>query len=135
MLKAHLDEINKTYTYGCFTSTFILCRKVLENVIIHHILMKKYPSKSANDKGKYFDFVRGRFLDFSKILKNLRDSSADFTSEKQLVERICDFAEGFKDDANDMTHSLYHIARKKEIDEKDFQQLLDLISTLEQSIP
>ena len=30
MLKAHLEEINKTYTFGCYTSTFILCRKVRE---------------------------------------------------------------------------------------------------------
>ncbi len=134
MLKAHLDEINKTYTFGCYTSTFILCRKVLENLIIHHVVRKKYPTKSANHKEKYFDFNKGRFLDFSKILQNLRDSSPDFSSEKRLVERICDLAEGFKDDANDMTHSLYHIAMKKEIDEKNYQQILDLIATLEKSI-
>jgi len=32
-----------------------------------------------------------------------------------------------------MTHSLYHIAKKKEIDEKDFQEILDMISDLEKS--
>jgi hypothetical protein len=40
LLKAHIDEINRTYTYKCYTSTFILCRKVLENLIIG-ILRKK----------------------------------------------------------------------------------------------
>ena len=39
------DEINKTYTYGCYTATFILCRKVLENLLIHHVLRRKYPKK------------------------------------------------------------------------------------------
>jgi len=34
LLKTHLEEINKTYTFGCYTATFILCRKVLENLII-----------------------------------------------------------------------------------------------------
>jgi hypothetical protein len=134
MLKAHLEEINKAYTSGCYTATFILCRKVLENLIIHHILKKKYPTKSQQHREKYFDRGRGRFLDFNKLLLNLRNSTNDFDSEKQLVERICDLADGFKETANEMTHSLYHIARKKEIDEKDFQQILDLIEELEKSI-
>lgn len=68
------------------------------------------------------------------MLTNLRDSANDFKSEKKLVERICNLAEGFKDDANGMTHSLYHIAKKKEIDEKDFQQILDQVSLLEKTL-
>jgi len=134
LLKAHLDEINKAYTFGCYTATFILCRKVLENLIIHHILKKKYPTKSQQHKEKYFDFSRRRFLDFNKLLSNLRDSSTDFNSEKDLVKRVCELADGFKETANEMTHSLYHIARKNEIDEKGFQQILDLISELEKTL-
>jgi len=134
LLKAHLNEINKTYTCGCYTATFILCRKVLENLIIHHILRKKYPAKSREHKEKYFDIDRNRFLDFSILLKNLKDSANEFKSEKKLVERICELAEGFKDEANDMTHSLYHLATKKEIDEKNFQGILDLIAVLEKTI-
>jgi hypothetical protein len=130
-LKAHFDEINKTYTYGCYTATFILCRKVLENLIIHHILRKKYPDKSKQHREKYFDFARNRFLDFDRLLINLRNCSNDFNSEKKLVERICDLAEGFKETANEMAHSLYHIASKKEIDDRNFQQILDLIAELE----
>jgi len=133
LLKAHLEEINKTYTFGCYTATFILCRKVLENLIIHHILRKKYPTKSQQHREKYFDFVRNGFLGFSILLSNLRAAAKDFTDRK-LVERICDLAEGFKDEADDMTHSLYHIATKKEIDERNFQQILDLIAELEKSI-
>jgi len=133
LLKAHLEEINKTYTFGCYTATFILCRKVLENLIIHHILRKKYPTKSQHHREKYFDFARNGFLGFSILLSNLRASAKDFPDRK-LVERICDLAEGFKDEADDMTHSLYHIATKKEIDERNFQQILDLIAELEKSI-
>lgn len=134
MLKAHLNEINKTYTYGCYTATFVLCRKVLENLIIHNILKKKFSAKSQNDREKYFDFGKKRFLDFSKLLYNLRSSSNDFASDNKLVERICELADGFKDPANDMTHSLYHIAKKKEIDDKNFQEILDLILRLEKNI-
>ena len=53
LLKRHLEEINKTYTYKCYTSTFIICRKVLENLIIHHIIRKKYSSNSKQDKENF----------------------------------------------------------------------------------
>jgi len=134
-LKAHINEINCTYNYRCYTSTFILCRKVLENLIIHNILRKKYSDRTKEHRKKYFDFNRGRFLDFEILLRNLRGSSKDFGPEKKLVERICDKAEAFKDEANDMTHSLYHIVtNKKEIDDTEFQIILDMIQRLENNL-
>ena len=134
LLKAHLDEINKAYTFGCYTATFILCRKVLENLLVHHILRKKYPKKTREHRGKYYDFNRNRILDFNRLLTNLKASSNDFAPEKKLVERICQLAEGFKETANEMTHSLYHIATRKEIDNKNFQYILDLIGRLEKTL-
>jgi hypothetical protein len=133
-LKAHLDEINKTYTFGCYTATFILCRKLLENLIIHHVLKKKYPNNSKQHREKYFDFNRNRTLDFEKLLLNLKNSSNDFMTEKSIVERVCNLSEAFKETANEMTHSLYHIASKKEIDGTNFQQILDLIAELEKNL-
>lgn len=132
-LKKHILEINKAYTCGCYTATFVMCRKVLENLLVHHILKRKYPTASEQHRSKYWDFNRNRILDFSKILQNLRTSSNDFVSEKALVERICQLSDGFKEKANDMTHSRYHVATKKEIDDKNFQYLLDLIKSLETS--
>jgi len=131
LLLKHIVEINKAYTCGCYTATFILCRKLLENLITHHILRKKYPKRKKHHKEKYFDFSRGRYLNFNRLLDNLRDSSNDFIPEQRLVQRICQLAEGFKETANEMTHSLYHIAKKREIDKKDFQEILDLIKRLE----
>jgi hypothetical protein len=133
-LKAHLNEINKTYTFGCYTATFILCRKVLENLIVYHILKKKYPTKSKEHRQKYYDSARGKILDFSVLLTNLRESAGDFNSEKPLVERICQLSDGFKETANEMTHSRYHIARKNELDEKGYQEMLEQISELEKSL-
>ncbi|MBA7502611.1 hypothetical protein ES706_01204 [subsurface metagenome] len=133
-LKAHLDEINKTYTYGCYTSTFVMCRKVLENLIIYHILRKKYPDRNRDHREKYYNLSRNRFHDFSVLLKNLRESSKDFGTERGLVKRICQLTDAFKETANEMTHSLYHVAIKKEIDNLCFQQILDLIKELEQKL-
>ncbi len=133
LLQKHIDEINRTYTYRCYTATFILCRKVLENLILN-ILRTKYPENWLEHRVKYVDMKRGRIVDFSVLLTNLGESSKDFVPPyDKLVNRICQLSEGFKDDANDMTHSLYHIASKKEIDENKFQEILDLIKKLEES--
>lgn len=133
LLDKHIEEINRTYTNDCFTATFILCRKVLENLIVQ-ILKTKYPDRTKEHRAKYFDFNNNRILDFNVILTNLRNSISDFGPENKLVLRICQLAEGFKEDANDMVHSLYHIANKKELDEKGFQNILDLIKRLEKEL-
>lgn len=132
LLNSHIKEINRSYTYKCYTSTFIICRKVLENLIIK-ILRKKYHKSTKEHKGKYYDFNRKRSLDFSILIKNLRKSANDFDMEKKLVQRICEKADEFKETADEMTHSLCHIATKKEIDEKNFQHILDLIQQLEKN--
>jgi len=129
LLEAHIDEINKTYTYGCYTACFVLCRKVLENLLFN-ILKKKYPGKDKTHREKYWDFTKNRPLEFSKLIDNLRESKNDFTTENRLVERICALADKFKENANDMAHSLYHIANKKEIDDTRFQYILYLIKEL-----
>ena len=36
-------------------------------------------------------------------------------------------SEKFKDEANDKTHSLYHISSKKELDDANPQQIFDLV--------
>ena len=133
-LQRHLEEINRTYTFFCYTATFILCWKVLENLIAYHILKVKYPTKSLEHRKKYWDIAQGRTLDFGILLTKLRESAPDFNSEKQLVERICQLSDGFKETANDMAHSRYHISRKNELDEKGYQEILDLIAELESKI-
>ncbi|MEM5835322.1 MAG: hypothetical protein QXM11_02010 [Candidatus Aenigmatarchaeota archaeon] len=130
-LKEHITEINKTYSYGCYTACFVLMRKVLENLIIE-ILRKKYPQNKKEHKKMYFDFNRKRNHDFNILLQNLRNNSKDFETEKKLVERICQLCESFKETANEMAHSLYHIATKKEIDNSRFQDILNLIKELHQ---
>jgi len=124
--KAHINEINKAYTCGCYTACFILMRKVLENFIVE-ILRKKYPENKKEHKEKYFNFDKGRYHDFNVLLLNLRKSSKDFGSEKKIVETLCNRASEFKETANDMAHSIYQIARKKDIDERNFQVIIDLI--------
>lgn len=128
-LKKHLDEINRCYTYHCYTACYVLMRKVLENLVVE-ILKRKYPENTKEHKQKYYDFNRKRNNDFNVLLKNLRNSSKDFGTQQKIVERICQLADFFKETANEMTHSLYHIADKKEIDGSRFQEILDLFKEL-----
>jgi DNA-binding ferritin-like protein (Dps family) len=77
-----------------------------------------------------------RLLDLRVAKKEKRSlrEQANERSDNALVARICRLAEGFKTHVNEMTHSLYHIAKKREIDEKNIQEILDLIAQLEKSL-
>jgi len=127
-LKEHLDEVNRCYTFHCYTAAFILIRKIIENLITE-IIKKKFPGKDKVDKELYLNFITGHIRDLSELIKNLREKSNGFApDEKKLIQRILQLSEKFKDDANDKTHSLYHVSSKKELDDTNPQQILDLIS-------
>lgn len=133
-VNAHIMEVNKAYTYGCFTAAFILCRKILENLLAD-IAREKYPQNKKENIELYFDTGRGRTRDFSEILSNLRKHSNDFGPDKSLLERILSRADQFKDDANDKAHSWYHIVKsRKELDDTNFQDIIEMIVRLEKSI-
>ncbi len=129
-VKGHIDEINKAYTYGCYTSVSILSRKIIENLIID-ILCKKYPK----EKNLYFDTDQRRLRDFGVILKNLHNKKSDFGTKIKAVERLYNLADKLKTETNNRVHSWYHlIKRKSEIDELDIPQIIELIKILEKEI-
>ena len=127
-LKAHIDEINRCYNAQGYTASFILIRKIIENLITE-IIKKKFPKKTKENKELYLNFSTGHIRDLSEIIRNLKERLSDFDpDEKKLIQKILSLSENFKNDANDKTHSLYHLAKKKELDDADPQQILDLIS-------
>ncbi|MFH1399447.1 MAG: hypothetical protein ABIG95_05035 [Candidatus Woesearchaeota archaeon] len=126
-LKKHLEEINRCYTFNCCTAAFILIRKIIENLIVE-IAKNEFPDKTSEQKKIYLDLGKGRIHDLSVLIKNLRKEAQSCDPEKKkLILRILQLSEQFKDDANDKTHSLYHICGKKELKEKNPQEILDLI--------
>ncbi|HXN63857.1 MAG TPA: hypothetical protein VN862_00885 [Candidatus Acidoferrales bacterium] len=121
----HIDEINGTYSSNCCTATFILCRKVMENLIVR-ILSAKFTS--VKDRVLYEDSASRRSLDFSVVLDNLYKSRTKFSiSTSKVIERIKQKATPFKNDANDKAHSPFHIASKGEIEAANVQEIFDLI--------
>ena len=130
----HIKEVNICCTYGAFTAAFILCRKIIENLLISDIILKKYPQKRDNIP-IYFDTSRNRFKDFSEILKNLHDKKNDFGPQKQALSSLLDKTKVFKDDANNKTHNTYDLVRNlKTLDVENIQDILDLIENLKKNI-
>lgn len=127
-IERHVAEINGTYHANCCTATFILCRKVMENLIVQ-ILKKKFPK--TKDKSLYEDSTSRRSLDFSVVLDNFYKARTKFSiSGSSAIERIKQKATPFKNDANDKAHSLFHIASRKEIEEANVQEIFDLITVV-----
>lgn len=130
--KRHLEEINNAYNAKCYTSALILCRKVVENLIID-ILRKQFPEKKKKNRDLYYDTAQGRFRDFSQILKNLYQNRKAFAASAQKpIERLHSKAKVFSKDANDYAHSWFYIIDSKtELDEINVQAILALIQTIE----
>lgn len=131
--KGHINELNRAYNFGCYTSVCILSRKIVENLIID-IFKKKFPEKIKKNKELYFDIVQGRFKDFGIILKNLESKKDCFGSENKAVERLCFLAKKMKGDANDKTHSWYHLVEnKEEIDNLNLEAIIEIIKKIEKA--
>lgn len=130
-VRGHIKEINRAYTKGCYTSTHILARKIIENLVLD-ILVTKYPPTILENLNLYFDVSQNRTKDFSILLKSLYDKRKEFGFEiAKAIERFYQKAKKFKDDANDKTHSWYHLVENKtEIDELNLQSMVELIKII-----
>jgi hypothetical protein len=130
-INEHVKEINNAFNAKCFTSSNIMFRKLVENLIID-ILRKKFPSKSLQDVSLYFDTTKTRFNDFSVILRNLYDKRTAFSLDgKKIIERVYPLLQKFKADANDKTHSWFHIITTgAEIEDSGFQNIIELVTRL-----
>lgn len=125
-VRRHIEEINKAYNAQCYTATFILCRKVMENIVVE-ILRTKFPK----DRHLFEDNASHRSLDFSVVLDNLFRKRTDFpTKSFKAIERVKQKATPFKNDANNKAHSLFHIATKKEIDDAGIQEIFQLLEAI-----
>ncbi len=129
-IRGHIDEINRAYNNHCYTCVFILGRKIVENLIID-IFTKYFPPTTQANKELYFDTSMGRPKDFGVILDNLNKQRVAFGTQKSIIERLYNRAKLLKDNANDKTHSWYHLVRTKtEVDDLDIQMSIDLIKKL-----
>jgi hypothetical protein len=130
-VKEHIKELSRAYYSKCYTAVFILFRKIVENLIID-ILKAKFPGR--------FDLIYNsalhRYHDFSIVLENLYRERSTFTHDgKNAIERLNQLIKPFKKDANDKTHSWFHIVKSpSEIDNLQLHSIVELIIFLEKEV-
>jgi hypothetical protein len=130
-VKEHIHELSRAYYSKCYTAVFILFRKIIENFIID-ILKAKFPSRFD----LIFNSTLHRYHDFSVVLDNLYKERNAFTHDgKNAIERLNQLVSPFKKDANDKTHSWFHILTSpSEVDNSQLEPIIELIKVLEKEV-
>ena len=132
--KAHVDEVNRAYTYKCWISVFVICRKIMENLVAD-ILRLKFPGNTKENRELYYDFGRNRVKDFEDLLRSLKSKKTEFEMEEKLVEKTIAVVQPFKKEADQKAHSWYHIVKNRaEIDRMEVQDIFDLLYALESKL-
>jgi len=128
----HIKELFRANAAGCFTSAFILSRKIVENLIVD-ILRARYPGNAKANVELYYNVNQHRFRDFSEILDNLRSKRSDFGIDgESVIDRILQLTKPFKKDANDKAHSWFHIVETRdELERIPLETIVELIKKLE----
>jgi hypothetical protein len=127
-------EINLTWKLGLFTSTLILSRKLIENLVIE-ILRKKYPmsSGSANLNLYYYE-AKGRFHNFSVLLDNLEDNRTDFGPDEKTISKFLTKVKHFKFNADAVAHSIIEFPEERDIYAFNIQELVSLLERILKNI-
>ena len=132
-IRGHIKELNNAYNNACYTSAFILTRKIVENLLID-ILRKKFPE--SKNKELYYSILQNRFHDFGIIIENLYKKRNEFGIEgEKIIARINQLVKPFKNNINDKVHSWFHLVEKRsEFDDISIHQIIELIVKLEKLV-
>jgi len=126
-------EINQSFSCGLFTASFILSRKMIENLLID-ILRLKYPTSSATGNLDLYYRVDpkapGRFHDFTVLLKNVDDRKADFTPDTEIITEFLPLVKIFRPQSNARTHSLIIISEEKDLVDAKIDWMVELLLKL-----
>jgi|GEM_PF-1077344 len=125
-----IKEINETFYNTTYTSTLILCRKLIENLLID-VLRKKYGDKTKEIVEIYYNTSAKRFHSFTYLVKNLEDRKDDFEVDKEIVNEFISLAKPFRAGANSKAHSMiFFIDKKEELVEYHIPRMIDLLIKL-----
>ncbi|MEN6552857.1 MAG: hypothetical protein ABFC34_08215 [Methanobacterium sp.] len=131
--KKIVEEINFQYINKHSISLSILLRKLFENLIID-ILRKKYKTAGLN---VYYDTSKGRFHDFSILLKNLETKQQEFRYvSSNLDSKFIKELSKYRDVGNSSVHSIdvniniEDITSKKEDINQKVQFLIRLLNNI-----
>ncbi len=122
------EEINKCYKLGAYTGSFVLARKLIENLLID-LLRRKYPPNIQNLE-IYFRPKDNRFHDLTILLKNLEDRKEEFSIDKEIIEEFLTLIKQFRPKANDNTHSIIIWGEKDSLDKLQIERMAGLLTRL-----
>jgi hypothetical protein len=107
-----IENINKCYRIGVYDGTFVLTRKLLENLVID-LLRKEYPKSYLR---MYYIPEYGRFRNFSELLEVFEYRLKDYQSYSNGMntELISDINR-FRESANSDAHSIVRNPEQEEI--------------------
>ena len=122
-------EINNCYSYGFFTATLVLSRKLTENMLID-ILRKKYPPNVAKNLEIYYIQEQRRFKDLSDLILELGNRKSDFEPDINIVEDILRLIHPLRESANSGVHSIIFYADKEGVEDLKIPKLVEKLEYL-----
>jgi hypothetical protein len=118
-------EINKCYKLGSYTASFILSRKLIENLVIG-VLRKKFPPSPENLE-IYYRAKEGRFHDLTILLKNLEEKKFEFGIDAEIITEFFKLIKPFRPTANSNAHSILIWGDKDELDKLQVEKMAGLL--------
>ncbi|MFA5518246.1 MAG: hypothetical protein WDA74_03235 [Spirochaetota bacterium] len=119
------QEINKCYKLGAYTASFILSRKLIENLVID-ILRKKFPQNEEN-LPIYYRIDSGRFHDLTLLLKNFEERKKEFGIDEETIEEFFKLIKPFRPSANSSAHSIIVWGEKENLDKLQIEKMVGLL--------
>jgi len=109
-----IENINQSYRIGVYDGTFVLTRKLLENLVID-LLRREYPKSYLR---MYYLPEQHRFSNFNDLLDVFEYRLKDYQSYSNgLDEELISNINRFRNSANSDAHSIVRNPDKDEIDD------------------
>ncbi len=125
-------EINKCYKIGAYTASFILSRKLIENLVID-ILRKKFPPNKSNLE-IYHRPKEKRFHDLIILLKNLEKRKEEFGIDEEIINEFFKLIKPFRPTANSNAHSIIMWGDKESLDKLQVEKMAGLLIKILRSL-
>jgi hypothetical protein len=106
-------EINESYNNGQLLAVMMLSRKLLEALIIRiaEVALPKMINGKYNQDNHdlWYNKSHNRYHGLETLLVNLKEKSAEFDEDKDLMEQVCDEVDFIRNEANKCVHRDYKI--------------------------
>lgn len=100
-----IRDINKCYRIGVDDATFVLTRKLLENLVID--LLRRQYGDTKSGVELFYNMENRQFRKLSTLLENLEDNISDFEHfSNRLDNDLISEMDEFRDSANAEAHSV-----------------------------